>query len=264
MATGTCTGSVLSRAANQSVGPQRYSIRSGQLPSRRILLVAFIALQTGTAVTHHMPRLSHLRRHWLVMVLGLSVPIFALSQTIPPDSVATALRAGGYVLVMRHASSPRPPPDAALANADNIQRERQLDEVGRTTAQDMGVALRRLGIPIGEVLSSPTYRALETVRLARLGDAKPLLELGDSGASMQSQSDGKRGAWLRARSQEKPQPGRNTVIVTHYPNIMEAFPDFAAALADGEALVFHPDGNGDAPLVARVKIEEWKGMRAAP
>jgi hypothetical protein len=62
----------------------------------------------------------------------------------------------------------------------------------------MGEALRRLGIPIGDVLSSPTYRALETVRLARLGEATPRPELGDSGESMQSQSDGKRGAWLQA------------------------------------------------------------------
>jgi phosphohistidine phosphatase SixA len=212
----------------------------------------------------HLSRPFHLRRHWLMLVLVLSVSTTGLSQALPPDAVATALRAGGYVIVMRHASSPQTPPDAVLANADNIQRERQLDAVGRTTAQDMGEALRRLGIPIGEVLSSPTYRALETVRLARLGEARPRPELGDSGASMQGQSDGKRGAWLRARSAQTPQPGRNTVIVTHYPNIMEAFPNVAAGLADGEALVFHPDGHGDATLVARVKIEEWQGMRTAP
>jgi phosphohistidine phosphatase SixA len=198
------------------------------------------------------------------MILGLTVSTIGRGQTLPAESVASALRTGGYVMVMRHASSPRTPPDAALANVDNLKRERQLDEVGRTTAQEMGEALRRLGIPIGDVLSSPTYRALETVRLARLGEATPRPELGDSGESMQSQSDGKRGAWLRARSAEAPRPGRNTVIVTHNPNIMEAFADVAAGLADGETLVFHPDGHGNAPLVARVKIEEWKGMRAAP
>jgi phosphohistidine phosphatase SixA len=213
---------------------------------------------------HHLCRPPRLSRLWLTMVLGLSVPIIGVGQTLPPDSVAAALRQGGHVIVMRHASSPRTLPDEALANADNPQRERQLDEVGRTTAQEMGQALRRLGIPIGDVLSSPTYRALETVRLARLGEAKAVPELGDSGASMQGQSDGKRGAWLRARSAEAPRPGRNTVIVTHLPNITEAFPALAAGLADGEALVFRPDGRGDAALVARVKIEQWKDMRAVP
>ena len=205
-----------------------------------------------------------LRRQMLWMIPALSVMTAGIAQTLSTDSVAAALRAGGYVIVMRHASSPGTPPDAALANADNPQRERQLDEVGRASARDMGEALRRLQIPIGSVLSSPTYRALETVRLARLGRARTHSELGDSGASMQAQSDGQRGAWLRARTAESPQPGLNTVIVTHYPNIMEAFPTSAAGLADGEALVFRPDGHGDASLVARVKIEAWKDMRLAP
>jgi len=30
------------------------------------------------------------------------------------------------------------------------------------------------------------------------------------------------------------------------------------------ALVFHPDGHGGAPLLGRVKIEEWKAMSSAP
>jgi phosphohistidine phosphatase SixA len=204
---------------------------------------------------------ARLRRQLLWMIPALSVMTTGIAQTLSTDSVAAALRAGGYVIVMRHASSPSRPPDAALANADNQQLERQLDEAGRASARDMGEALRRLQIPIGSVLSSPTYRALETVRLARLGEARTHSELGDSGASMQAQSDGKRGAWLRARTAESPQPGLNTVIVTHYPNIMEAFPTSAAGLTDGEALVFRPDGHGDASLVARVKIEAWKDMR---
>src|SRR5689334_17850544 len=73
-----------------------------------------------------------------------------------------ALRTGGYVIVMRHASSPSTPPDSSSVNPDNEKHERQLDEAGRTAAREMGEALKRLRIPIGLVLSSPTYRALET------------------------------------------------------------------------------------------------------
>jgi phosphohistidine phosphatase SixA len=198
---------------------------------------------------------------WIIPALSALTPGF--SQTLPADSVATALRAGGHVIVMRHASSPRTLPAAAQANTDNTQLERQLDEAGRALARDMGEALRRLKIPIGEVLSSPTYRALETVRLARLGDVKTHSELGDSGASMQAQTDGKRGAWLQVRSAQLPPPGMNTVIVTHSPNISEAFPT-AAGMADGEAIVFRPDGKGSASVIARVKIEDWKNMTVAP
>ncbi len=56
-----------------------------------------------------------------------------------------------------------------------------MDESGRAGATSMGTALRRLKIPIGAVLTSPTYRALETVRLARLENPKTYNELGDGG-----------------------------------------------------------------------------------
>jgi len=200
---------------------------------------------------------------WIVAT-ALACPSIGIGQTLAPDAVAAALRTGGHVIVMRHASSPQVPPAEAQANADNSSRERQLDETGRRTSREMGEAIRRLGIPVGEVLSSPTYRALETVRIAGLGEASPHPELGDSGASMQAQTDGKRGEWLRARAARVPATGRNTVIVTHSPNITEAFPDLSPRLADGEALVVRPDGKGNAPLVARIRIEQWKEMRAEP
>jgi hypothetical protein len=47
----------------------------------------------------------------------------------------------------------------------------------------------------------------------------------------------------------------------HFPNINRAFPQLLSGLADGEALVFGPDGKGGAALVARVKIKEWPKMR---
>ena len=93
----------------------------------------------------------------------------ALAQDLHGEALVKALQKGGYVLVMRHASSPREVPDKQAANLDNSKPERQLDEVGRNTAIAMGKALRDLRIPIGNVLSSPTYRALETVRLAKFG-----------------------------------------------------------------------------------------------
>ncbi len=167
------------------------------------------------------------------------------------------LQHGGYVILMRHASSPRETPDAFHANADNTKNERQLDEMGIQSAQAMGDAFRRLKIPIGQVLSSPTYRALQTVKLARLGRAVAFSELGDDGQSMQADKSGGRAAWLLSRAAQVPLDGTNTVIVTHFPNIMEAFGQRAAGLADGEALILKPDGRGGAPFVTRLKIDEW-------
>src|SRR6186713_409470 len=95
-----------------------------------------------------------------------------LSQSLPAQALLTRLQKGGYVIVMRHASSPRQVPDKQAANPDNVKLERQLDEAGRAGARAMGAALRSLRIPVGEVLSSPTYRAMETARLAQLPNVR--------------------------------------------------------------------------------------------
>jgi hypothetical protein len=63
----------------------------------------------------------------------------------------------------------------------------------RSSARAMGEALRRLQIPIGQVLSSPTYRALETIKFAQLGPATTYAQLGDSGQRMVADKSGARG-----------------------------------------------------------------------
>ena len=188
----------------------------------------------------------------------LAIAALSYAQALSGTALVTALRQGGYVIVMRHASSPSATPDKRTAKPDNVNMERQLDEVGRNSATAMGKAVRDLKIPIGEVSSSPAYRTLETVKYARLGSAQLHAELGDLGKSMQGVSDAD-GAWLRERAAQVPKRG-NTIIVTHSPNLARAFPQ-AASVAEGEALIFHPDGKGVAALVARVRIEEWPALR---
>jgi phosphohistidine phosphatase SixA len=209
-------------------------------------------------------RSSHaaLRLVTLVWLTLITVDL-AQGESLAGKELIAALRSGGYVILMRHASSPRNPPEAAQADVENVQRERQLDEEGRASARAMGEALRRLHIPIGEVLSSPTYRALQTIKLAQLGQPRTFEELGDGGQSMRADKTGARASWLKAKASALPGPHENTLIVTHFPNISEAYPQDAVGLADGEALILHPDGRGGAMIVARVKIDEWAGLATA-
>jgi phosphohistidine phosphatase SixA len=183
----------------------------------------------------------------------------AHAQALTGEALVKALRQGGYVIVMRHASSPREVPDKQTANPDNVKPERQLDETGRTTAAAMGKALRDLKIPIGDVFTSPTYRALETIRLAQWANPKPAPELGDNGQSMAGGTEAQ-AVWLRKIVTQFP-AGTNTLVVTHFPNLTSAFPQQAAGVEDGEALIFGPDGKGGARVVARVKIEDWPKMK---
>lgn len=198
----------------------------------------------------------------LMLVAGAVVAPFAApaeAQTLSGPALVDALRQGGYVLVMRHASSPRETPNQQSANPDNVKLERQLDDAGRSTATAMGEALRALKIPVGEVLTSPTYRARETVRMARLENPASHAELGDRGRSMTGVTEAD-GAWLRQKASEVPRTG-NTIVVTHMPNITRAFPGSATGVSDGETLIFRPDGRGGAELVARVRIEEWPALQ---
>jgi phosphohistidine phosphatase SixA len=182
----------------------------------------------------------------------------ARAQPLHGEALVKALRQGGYVIVMRHTSSPREAPSKQTANADNVKLERQLDETGRATATAMGKAIRELKIPIGDVLSSPTYRALETVRYAQLGNPQPYAELGDNGQSMQGGTEAQ-SAWLRKKVTQFPK-GANTILVTHLPNLRGAFTQLTGGVDDGEALVFGPDGKGGATIVGRIKVEEWPAI----
>lgn len=189
---------------------------------------------------------------------SLLVMLLAIAQALSGTALVSALRSGGYVIVMRHASSPRETPNKQTANPDNVKLERQLDEAGRAGATAMGRALSDLKIPVGEVLTSPTYRAMETVRLAKLPNPQPHDELGDGGQSMQGASDAQ-AAWLRHAVSQVPK-GTNTIIVTHMPNLARAFAEWGA-VADGEAVVLRPDGKGGAPIVGRITIDEWPRLR---
>jgi phosphohistidine phosphatase SixA len=183
------------------------------------------------------------------------------AESLDNQALVKALRHGGYVLVMRHASSPRTPPDPSAAQSGNVKGERELDETGRRTASTMGKEIHRLRIPIGDIWSSPTFRALQTIKLAGIGEVKTVPELGDGGQGMGADTEGTRSAWLRQQVARIPRAGTNSLLVTHMPNILGAFSQQAAHIADGEALVFRPDGKGSATLVARVKIEQWPHLK---
>ena len=192
---------------------------------------------------------------WSAVMAVLLIAQPTPAQTLSGEALVNALRRGGYVLVVRHASSPREAPNKQSANADNVKLERQLDDNGRATAMAMGKALRDLKIPIGDVLTSPTYRALETVRLAQLPNPRTQAELGDGGQSMRGVTESQ-SAWLRNRVTQFPR-ATNTILVTHLPNMGGAFPQWTSGLEDGETLVFGTDGTGTTKMVARIKIEQW-------
>jgi hypothetical protein len=152
------------------------------------------------------------------------------------STLLAALRHGGCVILMRQASS--------------------------SDARAMGEALRQMAIPIGEVLSSPASRARESIAAAGLHAPRTFRQLGDAGHGMSQQAVAGWSQWLRRMVARQPPPGSNRLIVTQMPNISAAYGRPAAALRVGGAMIFQPDGRGDAHMLAVMQIGDWKQLAA--
>lgn len=168
-----------------------------------------------------------------------------------------SLRQGGYVIVMRHATT-EAKPDASPVDLANCSTQRNLTAEGRALARSIGSTLSDLGIPIGRVESSPFCRAAETATLA-FGHDETVLGLGEKSPKNPSTA-AEAASTLRPLIASAVTPGTNTVVVTHGFNIKSVV---GADFAEGEAAVFRPDGKGGFSLVARVLPQDWFKLQAA-
>lgn len=78
----------------------------------------------------------------------------------------------GYVLLLRHSLAPGVG-DPANFTLGDCSTQRNLSDVGRQDAKDVGQWLKRREIKIFQVQSSRWCRALETARLLNVGKVKP-------------------------------------------------------------------------------------------
>ena len=166
-----------------------------------------------------------------------------------------ALREGGYVLVMRHPSSPTVRPDCRDAHSGNDRLERQLDAPGSRLVRAMGISMKRLAIKVSPVYSSPAFRAREALHIAGFEEIVTTPEL-DENSCFDQRRSGMHTRWLQAQSARTPSPGNNTLLMTHLPNLVDAF-EGVGSVAVGEVLVYMPAQTEIGTLIARVRIEEW-------
>jgi phosphohistidine phosphatase SixA len=195
----------------------------------------------------------------LLCGLLMAVPAAIIaSQPAPPADLLDTLRLGGYVIVLRHGATT---PDAARAGMSNFAKkavgERQLSDAGRVEAIAIGEALRKLGIHVGLVMTSPLQRAVDTATLLGLSEVKIAPDLTEAGTAMSRAENDRRANILRKLVGYHSGPD-NLVIVTHGPNLIEAFGEQLADMREGEAAVFEPDFTGDGyRVVARFQASDW-------
>jgi len=173
-----------------------------------------------------------------------------------------AVRQGGYVIVFRHGATHQDQADTDPLNPKNVAQQRQLNEAGRAKAKEIGEAFRKLRIPVGQVQSSVFNRAVETGTLMGLGEVTSSLDLAEGGLVVTPVENNRRAQALRKLAATVPPAGTNIVVVTHKPNILDAFGKDWFDVREGEASVFQPGGGGY-KLIVRVQADEWGKLAQA-
>jgi len=186
------------------------------------------------------------------LALLLQVLLFAGAAAAEPDAKLLAeLRQGGYVLFLRHTSTDFSQDDSRMTRFEDCATQRNLTDKGRAEARALGEHVKRLKIPIGEVLASPFCRTMETARLA-FGKARAT---GEVRGGPLSADDPARYAPLRELLSSKVAQGENLVIASHgNPFRALAGPPY---LAEGEMAVVRPEGGGRFSVIARIRLTDW-------
>jgi phosphohistidine phosphatase SixA len=196
--------------------------------------------------------------------LFLACALFAIlpaangsQQSSSQPSWIDDLRLGGYVIVLRHGatvSAQSGTDSMSRTNASGAAAERQLNEEGRAQARSIGESMRRLKIPVALVLTSPIQRAVDTATLLGFGEVTADPDLAEA---VSPEGSNRRAIAFRKLAVTLPPADNNVVIVSHKPNIIEAFGKDWYDVREGEASVFEPDGHGGYRLIVRIQANEW-------
>lgn len=174
--------------------------------------------------------------------------------------VATALRAGGYVIYMRHGRTRREEIELEAKSRetgrfaiDDCATQRNLSPEGTAEVRAAGDGFRRSGIPVARFLSSRYCRVAETARM--FSDRIEWSEaLTSEGPVIKNPA---RIAGVRALLAERPAAGTNLMLFAHQGIFFEAT---GLTVQEGWAVVLAP-GNFRR-IVARIAPEDWARFAA--
>ena len=101
------------------------------------------------------------------------------------------------------------------------------------------------------------FRAIETGTLLGFGEVTSSMNITEGGLVVSPNENNRRALALRMLASTLPAPGTNNVLVSHKPNIMDAFGKDWLEVSEGEASIFKPNGSGGYAVVTRVKAGDW-------
>ena len=190
-----------------------------------------------------------------ITALFFAVPAYA--QPRPNDAeLAQMLRAGGYVIVLRHGATHADQADTDPLNHENVAKQRQLNAKGEEAAKALGEALKQIGAPVSKAITSHFNRAYQTAKLAGFDNVEKSIDVTEGGLVVSPNENNRRANAFRKLASTVPPAGTNVVIVSHKPNTIDAFGKDWFEVKEGEATIFKPDGAAY-QVVARIQMDEW-------
>jgi phosphohistidine phosphatase SixA len=215
---------------------------------RRLLAAIGIALGIATATVAVSTSISH--------ALELSNFVGDTRE------LAASLRAGGYVILLRHGATFSDQADTEPFNLADISKQRNLNNKGKALAKAFGAALTAANVPIGQIYTSQFNRAYETATLAGFKNIEKTVDLSEGGLVVTPDENSRRAQALRNLLSKQPAAGKNDILITHKPNIIDALGKDWFDVKEGEASIFKPEG-GKYRLIARLQMEDWPKLANA-
>ena len=157
------------------------------------------------------------------LVLAMSAPSLAQSQNRQDGMIrdtqqlVQSLRAGGYNVVVRHGATFSNQADTDPFNFDDVAKQRNLNDKGKELAKAFGDAVRRVGLPVGDVYTSKFNRAYETAVLAGFENIERTVDLTEGGLVVTPDENNRRAEAFRKMLAQAPAQGKNNFLITHKP-----------------------------------------------
>ncbi|MEG3620362.1 histidine phosphatase family protein [Magnetovibrio sp. PR-2] len=176
-------------------------------------------------------------------------------QALPPS--LEEMRQGGNIIFFRHAITDHKQMDMDEVDLADCSTQRNLSEEGRAQSLSIGKAIRDQEIPVGEVLSSPFCRCMDTAKLA-FGAAEPSDFLYYAIGLKKAQKEIVTKSLQNLLSSPVPE-GTNRVIVSHTGNLREAAGIWPKP--EGVAWVFRPGEKGQFETLGKINPQDWAKLQ---
>ena len=162
-----------------------------------------------------------------------------------------ALRAGGHVALIRHASTEAGLGDPPGYRLDDCATQRNLSAQGRDESRRLGERFRKEGVAFEKVYTSPWCRCRDTATLAfgKADDWEALASFFDDRGRESGRTERVKN---RIGTYSTRRPASTVVMVTHNVNIAALT---GQSVGTGEIVVVRPDGCCGLKLVGRIRVD---------